>query len=91
VKYWLGVKIAEDWIVPLFHYMSGHLFFCLDHTSFLALLLPLASNVLKFGAVFGTMQKLWKISLLFDVSQASEQQDHIYKRVIFKVTMSSGL
>jgi hypothetical protein len=72
VKYWLGVKIDEDWIVSLFHYMSGHLFTCLDHTSFLALLLPLASNVLKFGAVFGTMQKLWKISLLFDVSQASE-------------------
>ncbi len=41
VKYWLGVKIAEDWIVSLFHYMSGHLFTCLDDTSFLALLLPL--------------------------------------------------
>jgi hypothetical protein len=78
VKYWLGVKIAKARIVSLFHNMSGHLFTCLDHTSFLALLLSciyagfILLNVLKFGAVFGTMQKLWKISLLFDVSQASE-------------------
>ncbi len=79
MKYWLGVKIAKARIVSLFHHMSGPLFTCfgshkLSCTATLSCIYAgfILLNVLKLGAVFGTMQKLWKISLLFDVSQASE-------------------
>ncbi len=101
MKYWLGVKIAKDWIVSLFHHMSGHLFTCLDHTSFLALLLSVASMQVLFCLMLSNLElclgqcksygKFHCCLMFLKPPNKIATGPHTYKRVILKITMSSGL